>query len=444
MRRKGIDRSASPALSRERAGRISSAGEALRAIPDGSRVFVSSACSTPFALLESLAEEHAHFEQLEIVVGHLRRPLPLFARAGKPFRFTTLHASDVFDDLWGTGLVDVLPCRYSDYGRLFTGDGAYPVDAALVQVSPPGPDGRVSLGVSVGSTLALVIGAPVVIAQMNPRMPYTFGAGELPLEAFDFLVEAEEPIQEVPPGAADDTVRAIAAHAAGEIPDGATLQFGIGAVPDAILKALSGHRDLGLHGGMLGDACIDLVESGALDGSRKTVDRGSLVAAEVIGTRRLYDWVDRNPALRMAASSDSHGAAALDACPDFVAINSAIEVALDGAVNAESIGARLVSGPGGQPDFAIGASLSASHRSILAFPSTAARGSVSRIVAWLDPAATTTLPRFLADRIVTEFGVARLRGLPLRARAEALLRIAHPDFRDALSQAWRAGSEGPR
>lgn len=419
---------------RPRAGRIAPASEALRAIPDGSRVFVSAACSTPFRLLEHLAAERAHFRELEIVVGHLRRPLAVFAHAGEPFRFTTLHASDVFGALMASRWVDVLPCRYSDYGRLFTAGGAYPVDAALVQVSTPGPDGRVSLGVSVGSTLPVVLGAPLVIAQMNPQMPYTFGAGELPQSAFDFLVEADEPLLELPASPLDDTSRAIGAHAAGEIPDGATLQFGIGAVPDAILQALRGHRELGLHGGMVGDACIELVEAGALTGARKTFGRGLLVVGEVIGTRRLFDWVHRNPLVQMAPPQISHGVAEVAACPDFVAINSAVEVALDGTVNAESVGSALVSGPGGQPDFAIAASLAAGHRNLLALPSTAARGSVSRIVRRLAPEATATLPRFLADRVITEYGVARLRGLPLRARAEALSRIAHPEFREALAR----------
>jgi acyl-CoA hydrolase len=417
---------------RLRAGRIASAHEALRAIPDRSRVFVSAACSTPFRLLEQLDELRAHFAALELVVGHLRRPLAPFAHAGAPFRFTSLHASDVFRAISDPRALDVLPCRYSDYGRLFTAGGAYRCDVALLQVSAPGPDGRVSLGVSTGSTLPLVFGAPL-IAQMNPQMPYTFGAGELPQGAFDFLVEADEPILEVAPSPLDDVSRAIAKHAAAEIPDGATLQFGIGAVPDAILQALRDHKGLGLHGGMIGDACIELVECGALTGARKPFAPGFLVAGEVIGSRRLYDWVHRNPAVQMAPPEISHGTAALAACPDFVAINSAVEIALDGTVNAESVGAELVSGPGGQPDFAIAASLAASHRSILAFPSTAARGRVSRIVRRLAPDASATLPRFLADTVVTEFGVARLRGLPMRARAEALARIAHPEFRAGLA-----------
>lgn len=427
-----IDWSAYVARSRARAGRVALAAEALAAIPDGSRVFVAAACSTPLRLVEQLAAERARFSRLELVLGHLRRPLAVFAHGGAPFRFTTLHASAAFGELWGSPWLDVLPCRYSDYGRLFTAGGAYPVDAALVQVSAPGPDGRVSLGVSVGSTLPVVLGAPLVIAQMNPQMPYTFGAGELPRAAFDFLVEADEPLLEVAPDSQNDTVRAIAAHAAGEIPDGATLQFGIGAVPDAILQALRGHRDLALHGGMIGDACIALVESGALTGARKRFGPGLLVAGEVIGTRRLYDWVHRNPLVQMAPPQVSHGAAALADCPDFVAINSAVEVALDGTVNAESVGGELVSGPGGQPDFAIAASLAAGHRNLLALPSTAAGGRASRIVRRLAPEATATLPRFLADRVVTEYGVARLRGLPLRARAAALARIAHPDFRAGL------------
>ena len=418
---------------RVRAGRIASAPDALRAIPDGSRVFVSAACATPFRLLEQLDEQRAQFTSLEIVVGHLRRALAPFAHAGAPFRFTSLHASDAFGALRGGPWLDVLPCRYSDYGRHFTAGGAYPCDIALVQVSAPGPDGRVSLGVSTGSTLPVVFGAPLVIAQMNPQMPYTFGAGELPQSAFDFLVEADEPLLEVATPPLDDVARAIGAHAAGEIPDGATLQFGIGAVPDAIVKALRGHRDLALHGGMIGDACIELVEVGALSGARKQFGRGALIAGEVIGTRRLYDWVHRNPLVQMAPPEISHGAAALAACPDFVAINSAVEVALDGTVNAESVGGELVSGPGGQPDFVIAANLAASHRHLVALPSTAARGRASRIVRQLAPGATATIPRFLADRVITEHGVARLRGLPLRARAEALARIAHPAFRAALA-----------
>jgi len=415
-----------------RAGRRTGAADAIGAIADASRVFVAASCSTPLALCDALAEARERFGQLELVAGHLRVPLAPFAHLGAPFRFTTLQASPVLRDYWGSGCIDVLPCRYSDFARLFLPGGAYPVDVALVQVSAPGPDGRLSLGTSVGSTLDLVRSTPLVIAQINPQVPYTFGAGELPPTAFDYLVEAERPLPEIAVPEPDATARAIAKHAAAEIPDGATLQFGIGAIPEAILQALASHRELGIHGGMISDACIDLVEAGVLTGARKSEASGFLVAAEVIGTRRLYDWVHRNPLVWMAPSRCSHGAAALADCAAFVAINSAVEIALDGTVNAESIGARLVSGPGGQPDFAIGASLNAEGRSLLALPATAAGGKLSRIVKRIDPEATITLPRYLADRIVTEFGVARLRGLPLGARREALAAIAHPDFRDEL------------
>jgi acyl-CoA hydrolase len=396
-----------------RAGRRATAGEAIAAIPDGGRVFVAASCSTPLTLCDALAESRNRFRALELAAGHLRVPLAPFAHLGKPFRFTSLQPSPVLREYWSTGFVD-------------------PVDVALVQVSAPGPDGRVSLGTSVGSTLDLVRGTPLVIAQVNSQMPYTFGAGELPTTAFDYLVEAERPLPEIVVPEPDATARQIAKHAAAEIPDGATLQFGIGAIPEAILSALAGHRDLGIHGGMLSDACIDLCEAGALTGARKSWGAGILVAAEVIGTRRLYDWVHRNPLVHLAPSRCSHGAAALADSAHFVAINSAVEIALDGTVNAESIGAALVSGPGGQPDFAIGASVNAAGRSLLALPATAARGKLSRIVKRIDPAATVTLPRYLVDRIVTEYGVARLRGLPLGARREALAAIAHPDFRPEL------------
>lgn len=420
-----------------RAGIFCDAREALREIPDGGRVFVAASCSTPFALVETLAAERAHWRELELVAGHLRGPLAIFPYLGAPFRFTTLQASGVLGEIMGSEHFDILPCRYSDFGRLFAADGDYPVDAALVQVSPPGPDGRVSLGLSVGSTLDLVRAAPLVIAQVNPQMPYTFGAGELETSAFDFLVEHEAPVIEVPPAPLDDNARAIAKHAVGEIRNGSTLQFGIGAIPDAILQTLSNHRDLGIHGGMVSDACVDLLECGALSGAKKSFGRGVMVAAEVIGTRRFYDWVHRNPLLQMAPSACSHGAVALAGASDFVAINSAVEIAFDGTVNAETIGDRVVSGPGGQPDFAIGGSLAASHRSILAFPSTAARGKVSRIVPRLASEVSVTLPRYLVDRIVTEYGVARLRGLSLRDRREALTAIAHPDFRASLAGAPR-------
>ena len=423
-----------------RQGRRVSAGEALGAIADGSRVSIAGGCATPQALLAALGEQRDRFRELELVSGHMRVPFPLSAEGERePFRITTLQASAALGDLEERGALEVLPCRYSDFAHLFCPGGIYPVDVALVQVSPPGPGGLLSLGVSVGSTVDVVRSAPLVIAQVNPLMPYTFGAGELPAAAFDFLVEHEEPLIEMPVPPPGATARRIAEHAAGEVADGATLQFGIGAVPEAILQALGGRRDLGLHGGMVSDACIDLVEGGALTGSRKSFDRGLLVAAEVIGTRRLFDWVDRNPRLQMAPAGYSHGVAVLARCGSFVALNSALEVALDGTVNAESVGSRLVSGPGGQPDFAVGASLATGGRSLVALPATAARGTRSRIVRCVDGAAVVTLPRYLTDRVVTEWGVARLRGATLRERGAALAAIAHPDFRDALLAAGDAG-----
>jgi acyl-CoA hydrolase len=303
---------------------------------------------------------------------------------------------------------------------------------ALVQVSAPGPDGRFSLGTGTSSSIDVVRSAPLVIAEVNPQMPYTFGAGEVTRDHFDLLVDVDHPLVELVPQPVGDLERAIAGHVADDIGDGATLQVGIGAIPAAIISLLGDRKDLGLHGGMLGDQCVDLVRSGAATGARKSIDGGLHVGGEVLGTRRLFEWVHRNEAVMTVPASYSHGPANLARIDHFVAINSTVEVALDGAVGAEVAGGRVISGPGGQPDFAAGASLSRGGVSIIGFPSTASRGRTSRIVAALDPAAPVTVPRYLADRIVTEYGVARLKGLDLVQRAEALRAIAHPDFRAQL------------
>jgi len=345
---------------------------------------------------------------------------------------TTLQASTAVRSMIDAGACNIVPASLSQWPGLLRAGGELAPDVALVQVSAPGPDGRFSLGTGTSSGIDVVRSCPLVIAEVNPQMPYTFGAGELTRDHFDMLVDVDHPLPELAPQPIGDLERAIAAHVAGDIVDGATLQFGIGAIPAAIISLLADRRGLGLHGGMLGDPCIDLVESGAATGARKSIDPGLHVGGEVLGTRRLFDWVHRNPSVMTVPAAYSHGPANLARIDDFVAINSTVEIALDGSVGAEVAGGRVISGPGGQPDFAMGANLSRGGVSIIGFPSTASGGRTSRIVATLDPRSPVTVPRYLADRIVTEFGVARLKGLNLAQRAEALRAIAHPDFRDQL------------
>ena len=418
---------------RGRDGRAVPMTEAMATIADGSRLYIPSICAVPSALVQGLVDERHRWTRLELVADYLIDPLPAFDFPREPFWATSLQPTAAVGSMAAAGALRRYPVSYAQYAGLLAPEGPLPVDVALVQVSSPGPEGRFSLGVAAGATADVVRTAARVIAEVNPQMPYTFGAAECDRDQFDLLVEVDHPVVELAVPSPDDVATAIGFHAAGEIEDGAVLQFGIGAIPESVLGALGGHRDLGLHGGMVGDAVIDLVESGVMTGARKSIDPGLLVAAGVIGTRRVFDWVDRNEALLTVPSAYSHGVPVLARLERFCAVNSAIEVALDGAVNAEMAGDRVVSGPGGQPDFAIGADLAPGGRSIVALRSTAAGGTRSRIVSQLGAGTPTTIPRYLSDRVVTEHGVARLKGVPLEDRPAALRAVAHPDFRATLA-----------
>ena len=271
-----------------------------------------------------------------------------------------------------------------------------------------------------------------MIAQVNPNLPYTFGAAELRREEIDWLVSLESDVLELRRAEPGPLEQQIAASVAELVSDGATLQFGIGGVPEAIMGMLGERRDLGVHSGLISDGVMDLVEIGALTGSRKATAPELIITTEAAGSAEFFHWIDRNPAVCMAPAGYTHSLEVLARQRNFVGINSAVQVALDGTINAESLGARQISGPGGQPDFAAGAMLNGGI-SVIAMPSTAARGKVSRIVKRLDPDAVVTTPRTLADRIVTEFGQAELAGRALPDRANALRNVAHPDFRDELA-----------
>ena len=415
-----------------RPGRRTDAETALRAIPDGSRILIPTMSGVPMGLLAALDDARERWSSLELVTGTLREPPAPLSHAGAPFRFATWQFSRPLRPAEAAGALRVIPARYSQTATLFQPDGPVPVDAVLVSASPAGPDGRHSLGVAVGSVIDAVRSAPLVIGQVNPSMPYVRGVGELPPDAFDFLVEIESPLPELtraPPGPVEE---AIAEHVVSLVPDEATLQFGIGAIPEAVMARLTARRDLGVHSGLIGDGLIDLQESGALTNARKSQDAGLMIGAVCGGTRRLFDWLHHNPALRLAPARYSHGVDVVSRSHRFVAINSAISVALDGSVNAETVGGRLLSGPGGQPDYAEAAMSARDGIGIVAMPSTAARGTVSRIVPRLGPEDAVTVPRTLADRVVTEYGVAELRGRSLEERASALRAVAHPDFRSGL------------
>lgn len=416
-----------------RAGRRVDAGTAFAQIPDGGRLLIPTLSGVPMGLLAALDEARSRWSSLEIVTGTMRQPVAPLTHPGAPFRFATWQFSGPLRAAQEAGVLRVIPARYSQTATLFQPDGPVPVDAVLVSASSPGPDGRLSLGVAVGSVIDTLRSAPLVIAQVNRAMPYVRGAGELPPDAFDFLVEIESPLPELtraPPGPLEE---AIAEHVIGLVPDEATLQFGIGAIPEAVMARLTRRRDVGIHSGLISDGLIDLQASGALTGAAKSQDAGLMIGAVCGGTRRLFDWLDHNPDVRLAPARYSHGVDVLARSHRLVTINSAISVGLDGALNAETIRGRLFSGPGGQPDYAEAAIAAPGGTGIVAMPSTAAGGKASRIVRRLGEDEAVTVSRVLADRVVTEYGVAELRGRSLEERAAALRAIAHPDFREALS-----------
>jgi acyl-CoA hydrolase len=412
---------------RSRQGRSLTMGQALDLIPDRSRVYVTPLMGPPTAVLEAMAAEPDRWTDLETTCDYLAEPLATFAHPGAPFRHLTVQASRALAPMAEAGALRTVSGCSSQLSGLYLPGGPVAVDVAIVQVSRPGPDGRFSLGTSGGTTAELVRAAPLVLAEVNPAMPYTRGVVEFERRAFDALVEVDpHPLIEFPSAPRSETTDRIGANVASQIADGAVIEYGIGAIPDASLAALAGHRDLGLHSGMLGDAVIELVEAGVMNGRRKSVDAGLLVAAGIVGTRRAAQWAAERDDVVLVASNYSHGAIALARQDRFTAINSALQVALDGSIGAEVVGGRVVSGPGGQPDFAYGASVAADGVSIVALQATAAKGTVSRIVESIDSADRVTVPHYLADRVVTEHGVASLRGADGDQRAAALRAIAAP------------------
>jgi 4-hydroxybutyrate CoA-transferase len=317
-----------------------------------------------------------------------------------------------------------------------------PFDVALLQLALPGPDGRCSHGLGVDFAPAVLERARFVAAELNAALPSPPGAPAVALDRLDLRVETWREPLELPFQAHDAATVAIARNVATLVEDGDCLQTGIGAIPDAVLRALRDRRHLGCHSGVISDGVRDLVEAGALDGSRKPIDRGLVVTGFLLGSRGLYDWATHTTELVLRPVGYTHDARVLAQLDRLTAINSAIEVDLHGQVNAEVVGGRQVSGTGGAVDFARGAALARGGRSIVALPSTAAKGKVSRIVASLPPAAPATTTRTDVDAVVTEHGVAWLRARSVEERAAALIAVAAPDFRSRLTDEWSALQHG--
>ncbi len=412
--------------------RIVSPEEAVAGIRSGEQVYVQCAAAVPTVLLDALVARAGDLADVGMVHLHTEGPGPHLAPEMAPhFRHRALFVGPNARAAIAEGRADYVPVFLSDVPRLFD-SGAVPLDVVLVNVTPPDKHGFCSLNVSVEAMHSAIRAATTVIAQLNPALPRTLGESFIHVDDIDLAVEVDVPPAERPGEPIGPIERRIGEYVAELVPDGATLQLGIGAIPAATALALTDRRDLGVHTEMFTDSIVDLVEAGVITGARKERNRDKIVTAFMMGTRRLYDFVNDNPMIEMRSVDFTNDTHVIRSFSRMTAINSAIEVDLTGQVVADSIGQRVYSGVGGQMDFIRGAALASEGRAIIALPATAAGGSMSRITGTLKQGAGVVTTRAHARTIVTEYGVAELFGRSLRERAAALIGIAHPDHRDRL------------
>ncbi len=414
--------------------RTMSADEAVSAVQSGDRIFLHTAAATPKRLIDALVRRAGSLRDVEIVSLHTEGEADYVKpEYRESFRLNAFFVGRNVRCAVQEGLADAIPIFLSDVPALFH-NNVLPLDVAFVHVSPPDRHGYCSLGVSVDAALAAVHKAKYVIAQVNPFMPRTHGEGLLHLSHIDALVDVDDPLPEIPRHELTDIERRIGENVASIVEDGATLQMGIGAIPDATLAALSGHRDIGVHTEMFSDGLVDLVEKGVINGKCKRTHKEIIVASFLVGTRKLYDFVDDNPLVEMFPSDYVNDTREIRKNPKVTAINSAIEIDMSGQVCADSIGQKHFSGVGGQMDFIRGAALSEGGKPIIALPSVTRKGA-SRIVPMLKPGAGVVTTRAHVQYVVTEYGIVNLHGRNMRQRAEALASIAHPDFREGILRA---------
>ncbi|MBF0310027.1 MAG: GNAT family N-acetyltransferase [Magnetococcales bacterium] len=401
-------------------------------LKSGQRIFVGSNAATPHALVGTLMDQAAHFSDVEIVHILTLGATPwAHSRFRQSFRVNALFLGKETRDAVAAGVADYTPCFLSEIPSLFN-QGVLPLDVALIQVSPPDVHGYCSLGVAVDIVSAACKSARHVIAQINPNMPRTYGQSFIHKDRIDAAIWQEAPIPELPVPEADEVTDRIGRYVSLLIEDGATLQLGIGKIPNAVLKCLTEHKHLGIHTEMFSDGIIDLIQHGIIDNSMKTIHPGKSVVTFCMGTKRLYDFVNENPHMEFHPSEYVNSPVTIARNDRMVAINSAIEVDLTGQVVADSMGTRFFSGIGGQVDFIRGAAMSKEGRPIIALPSTAKGGTVSRIVPYLSQGSGVVTSRGDVHYVVTEFGIATLRGKSIRERALELIQVAHPKFREEL------------
>jgi acetyl-CoA hydrolase len=420
------------------------AEEAVSVLKSGYRIFVTGNCSVPQVVMAALNEYATELHDLKLIqvltVGKAEYVKPELA---SHLRVNSLFISPNIREAVNDGRADFTPVFLSEIPGLFK-SGRLPLDVALIQVSLPDKNGYCSYGVEVGVTKTAAESAKIVIAEVNPRMPRTLGDSFIHVSKLDYVVEVDYALPEVLMGDFSPEQERIAENLAAIIPDGATLQMGIGGIPDAVLKKLHSHKHLGVHTELFSDGVVDLVEAGVITNERKTFHPGKIIAGFLMGTQRLYDFVDDNPIVELHPTEYINDPFNIAQNDKMVAINSAIQVDLTGQVCADSIGTFFYSGVGGQVDFVRGASRSRGGMPIIAMPSTAKDGTVSRIVPTLTPGSGVVTTRNDVHYVATEFGVADLYGRPIRERAMALVEIAHPSFREELAEAAEQTYHVPR
>jgi len=418
--------------------KVITAKQAAEKIKSGNRVVTGHACGEPTELIAAMVANSEAYENVEIV--HM---VPMskgeYAKIGMEnhFRHNSLFVGSSTREAVSSGRADFTPCFFSKVPDLFK-NRSLPVDVALIQVTVPDKYGYCSFGVSNDYTKPAATCAKLVIAEVNTKMPKTMGDSFIHISDIDYIVEVSREIIELQPPKIGDIEKAIGEHCASLVENGSTLQLGIGAIPDAVLLFLKDKVDLGIHSEMISDGVVDLVELGVVTNKCKTINPGKTVVTFLMGTKRLYDFVNDNPMVEMYSVDYVNDPIIIAKNYKMVCINSAIQVDFMGQVNAETIGLTQFSGTGGQVDFIRGSAMAKDGKSIIAMPSTASKGKISRITPMLDEGAAVTTLRNDIHYVVTEYGIAELKGKTLSQRGRALIGIAHPDFRAELIKEWES------